>query len=118
MRWFSSPDRSGSHSWWAALNDSRRPTRTVISLVLFASFHYSQVTRPPHRRLRSGSGTRGQLEDDRRVAVGRRIADQPEAELAREEVVPAPLHGAPLGGNDAVEVHGLGQHERRHQLVQ
>src|SRR6516225_6883493 len=38
MRWFSSSDRSGSHSWCAALNDSRRPTKTVISLVLFCEF--------------------------------------------------------------------------------
>src|SRR6185312_5416220 len=65
---------------------------------------------------RSGIGE--QLEDYRRVAVAGHVADQAEAELAREEIVPAPLHRTALGGNGAVEVDGLGQQERGGRLVQ
>ena len=50
-RRFSSSDRSGSHNWCAALNDSRRPIKTVISLVLFCEFFlaiaYGTKRRPP-----------------------------------------------------------------------
>src|SRR6266566_8600319 len=59
-----------------------------------------------------------QLEDYGRVAVGGGVADQAEAEFAGKEVVPAPLHRAALGRAGAVEVHGLGQQERRRRLAQ
>jgi hypothetical protein len=50
--------------------------------------------------------------------MGGCVANQAEAEFAREQVVPAPLHGTALGGNGAVKVHGLDQQERRGRLVQ
>src|SRR5260370_40691868 len=71
---------------------------------------------PPARWL--ASGIPEQLEDHVRVVAGRHVADQAEAELAREEKVPAPLHGPALGGHGTVEVHGLCQRERSRRLIQ
>src|SRR5580698_1713614 len=60
-RRFSSSDRCGLHSWCAALNVSRRLTRTVVGLVmaLSAQIHNPLLTLPCHPIHARGPG-RGQ----------------------------------------------------------